>query len=116
MLARGSTVIVFAEGTTFAGDEVRPFHAGAFVAALRSGADVVPVGLAYRAGSDAAFVHESFGAHLARVAAAAPSDMAMCVGPPIAVGQNVRAAELKDRAHAEVQRLVRVARKSVDGA
>ena len=56
----GQTVIVFPEGTTFAGDEVRPFHAGAFVAALRTGAEIVPVGLAYQRGSGAAFVDESF--------------------------------------------------------
>jgi 1-acyl-sn-glycerol-3-phosphate acyltransferase len=114
LLARGATVIVFPEGTTFTGDEVRPFHAGAFVAALRSGADVVPVGLAYATGSGAAFVNESFGAHLARMAAAEPSAMAMSIGPPIAVGDDARAAALRDRAHAEVQRLVSASRARVD--
>jgi 1-acyl-sn-glycerol-3-phosphate acyltransferase len=114
LLGRGATVIVFPEGTTFMGDEVRPFHAGAFVAALRSGADVVPVGLAYEAGSGAAFVNESFGAHLARMAAAEPSSMAMSIGAPIAVGDDARAAVLRDRAHAEVQRLVLVSRARVD--
>ena len=115
LLARSETVIVFAEGTTFAGDDVRPFHAGAFVAALRSGADVVPVGLAYATGSGAAFVNETFGAHLARVAAADPSQVAMCVGEPIAIARDVRAGVLRDRAHAEVQRLVLGARRLVDG-
>jgi 1-acyl-sn-glycerol-3-phosphate acyltransferase len=114
LLARGATVIVFPEGTTFPGDDVRPFHAGAFVAALRSGADVVPVGLAYETGSGAAFVNESFGAHLARVAAADPSALAMCVGEPIAIAPETRAADLRDRAHAQVQRLVRDARRRVD--
>jgi 1-acyl-sn-glycerol-3-phosphate acyltransferase len=114
LLARGATVIVFPEGTTFTGDEVRPFHAGAFVAALRSGADVVPVGLAYATGSGAAFVNESFGAHLARMAAAEPSAMAISIGPPIAVGDDARAAALRDRAHAEVQRLVLASRARVD--
>jgi 1-acyl-sn-glycerol-3-phosphate acyltransferase len=113
LLSRGGTVIVFPEGTTFAGDEVRPFHAGAFVSALRSGANVVPVGLAYEAGSGAAFVNESFGAHLARMAAAEPSSLAMCVGEPIAIAQNARSIELRDRAHAEVQRLVLEARKLI---
>jgi 1-acyl-sn-glycerol-3-phosphate acyltransferase len=114
LLARAETVVVFPEGTTFAGDEVRPFHAGAFVAALRSGADVVPVGLAYEAGSGAAFVNESFGAHLKRVAAARPSALAICAGDAIAVAPETRAAELRDRAHAEVQRLVLDARRLVD--
>jgi 1-acyl-sn-glycerol-3-phosphate acyltransferase len=109
-------VIVFPEGTTFPDDEVRPFRAGAFVAALRSGADVVPVGLAYAHGSGAAFVNESFPAHLARVAAAKPSRVAVCVGQPIAIGEKARAAPVRDAAQAEVQRLVLEARRVVDGA
>jgi 1-acyl-sn-glycerol-3-phosphate acyltransferase len=113
-LAQGSTVILFPEGTTFSGDEVRPFHAGAFVAALHCGADIVPAGLAYETGSGAAFVDESFPAHLARMAAAAPSRVAMCIGATIAIGDNARAAQLRDEAHAEVQRLVHEARTMVD--
>jgi 1-acyl-sn-glycerol-3-phosphate acyltransferase len=114
-LAEGHTVIVFPEGTTFPDDTVRPFHAGAFVAALRSGADIIPVGLAYGTGSGAAFVNESFPAHLARVAAASPSEVVMSVGEPIVVREKARAAHLRDRAHAEVQRLVGEARRMVDG-
>ncbi len=113
-LAQGATVIVFPEGTTFPGDEVRPFLAGAFVAALHSGADIVPAGLAYETGSGAAFVNESFPAHLARMAAAAPSRVAMCLGAPIAIAEKVRAARLREEAHAEVQRLVHEARRMVD--
>jgi len=105
-----------AEGRTFPGDEVRPFHAGGFVAALRSGADIIPVGLAYGTGSGAAFVNESFAAHLARMAEASPSDMVMSVGEPIVVREKARAAQLRDHAHAEVQRLVGEARALVDGA
>jgi 1-acyl-sn-glycerol-3-phosphate acyltransferase len=113
-LAAGDTVIVFPEGTTFAGDDVRPFRDGAFVASLRCSADVVPVGLAYAKESDAAFLDESFPAHLARMAAAAPSRVAMCVGEPIARGDVVRTAQLRERAQAAVQRLVREARHLVD--
>jgi hypothetical protein len=39
----------------------------------------------------------------------------MCIGPPIAVAENARAAPLRDRAHVEVQRLVHDARRVVDG-
>jgi 1-acyl-sn-glycerol-3-phosphate acyltransferase len=113
-LAQGATVIVFPEGTTFPGDEVRPFHAGAFVAALHCGADIVTVGLAYETGSGAAFVNESFPAHLARMAAAPASRVAMCIGTPITIGDRTRAASLRDEAHAEVQRLVHEARRMVD--
>lgn len=114
-LATGHTVIVFPEGTTFPDDEVRPFHAGAFVAALRSGAEIVPVGLAYATGSGAAFVNESFPAHLARMAAASPSNVAMSVGEPIPVREKARAAQLRDHARSEVQRLVNASRRVVDG-
>ena len=113
-LTAGSTVIVFPEGTTFPGDEVRPFHAGAFVAALRSGVDVVPVGLAYETGSGAAFVKETFPQHLARMAAAAPSRVAMCIGAPIPVDAGARGARLADRARGAVQELVTEARRVVD--
>jgi lyso-ornithine lipid O-acyltransferase len=113
-LAEPSTVIVFPEGTTFSGDEVRPFRAGAFVSALRSGADVVPVGLAYAKDSEAAFVGESFPAHLSRVAAAEPSRVAMCVGSPIVIDPETRSTTLRDLAQTEVQRLVNEARRLVD--
>jgi 1-acyl-sn-glycerol-3-phosphate acyltransferase len=113
-LAAGSTVIVFPEGTTYPGDDVRPFHPGAFIAALRSGSDVVPVGLAYQTGSGAAFVNESFPAHLARMAAAEPSRVAMCIGTPITIAERTRAGHLAARAQTDVQRLVGAARALVD--
>ena len=115
-LAEGSTVIVFPEATTFPDDDVRPFQAGAFVAALHSDADVIPVGLAYATGSGAQFVNESFPAHLRRMAGAEPSSVAMCVGAPVAIGKKARAARLRDEVHAEVQRLVHEARRMVDAA
>jgi 1-acyl-sn-glycerol-3-phosphate acyltransferase len=114
-LAMGRTVIVFPEGTTFADDVIRPFHSGAFAAALRTAADIVPVGLAYSHGSGAAFVNESFRAHIARMAGAAPSRVAMCVGAPIAIAADARAGPLCDRARADVARLVQQARRMVDG-
>lgn len=113
-LASGSSVIVFPEGTTFPDDEVRPFQPGAFLAAARAGVDVLPVGLAYQTGSGAAFFGEAFRAHLARMAAAEPSRVAMCVGPLIEAGSRPRAADLRARAHAAVQELVHQARRLVD--
>lgn len=113
-LAAGDSVIVFPEGTTFPDDEVRPFHAGAFVAAAKSGADIVPVGIAYQTGSGAAFVNESFPAHLARMAAAPPSRVALCIGDALPVGA-AKASDLRDHAHERVQQLVRQARSVVDG-
>lgn len=114
LLIDGRPVIVFPEGTTFPDDVVRPFHAGAFLGAARAGADVVPVGLAYATGSGAAFVNESFPAHLARMGAAPPSDVVLCIGEPLVAGPGWRSTQLRDHAHAEVQRLVDRARHLVD--
>jgi 1-acyl-sn-glycerol-3-phosphate acyltransferase len=115
-LREKATVILFPEGTTYPGDEVRPFFPGAFVAAMHTPIDIVPVGIAYASGSGAAFVDESFGAHLSRMAAAPPSKVAMCVGPPIMVDDDARSAVLRDASHAAVQDLVHSARMLVDAA
>ena len=116
LLKRGHTVIVFAEGTTFPDDVVRPFHPGAFVAATHCDAEIVPVGLAYERGSGAAFLDESFGAHLARVSAAEPTRVVMRIGAPIVVEDNARSAKLRHRTHAAVQALVDEARAVCDAS
>jgi 1-acyl-sn-glycerol-3-phosphate acyltransferase len=113
-LASGSTLIAFPEGTTFAEDAVQPFFAGCFVAAARAGAEVVPAGLAYATGSGAAFVNESFPAHLARMAAAPPSRAALCIGEPLPLDDNARPAHVRDAAHDAVQALVNRARALAD--
>jgi lyso-ornithine lipid O-acyltransferase len=115
LLKAGQTVNLFPEGTTFDGDVVRPFHPGAFVAALRTGASIVPVGLAYAKGSSAAFVNESFLSHLSRMAGGPPTRVAMCIGAPLPIGPRARAHALRDAAHDAVQELVHEARVRCDG-
>jgi 1-acyl-sn-glycerol-3-phosphate acyltransferase len=115
LLLEGETVSVFAEGTTFSDDVVRPFHAGAFLAALRTGARIVPIGVAYEKGSGAAFVDESFPKHLARMSKAGPTRLVLRIGEPIVVAEKARAAHLRDEVHAAVQKLVDEARRLVDG-
>jgi 1-acyl-sn-glycerol-3-phosphate acyltransferase len=115
LLERGETVLVFPEGTTFADDTVRPFQPGAFVGALRTGATVVPVGIAYEKGSQAAFVGETFPAHLARMAGSGGTRVVVREGEPIELGEKARAAEVAERARDAVQRLVDQARREVDG-
>lgn len=107
-LLAGRTVVVFPEGTTFEGDEVRPFHGGAFLAAQRSRSQVQPVGIAYQSG-DAIFGDESFGAHLRRLTAAGRIAVAVCVGEPLSADSR-RAEALRDRTRAAVQALVQRAR------
>jgi len=116
LLVRGQSVLLFPEGTTFDGDAVRPFHAGAFIATLRTNAEIVPVGLAYPRGSGAAFLNESFTHHLFRMAGEGPTRVAVRVGTPIAIGPAVRAAELARMANEAVQELVHEARAALQEA
>ncbi len=106
-LAEGRGILVFPEGTTFAGDEVRPFRNGAFVAAVRAGAQVVPVGLAYES-ERACFVDESFPAHWKRIGSMGRIRVGVEVGEPLAPGDDPDA--LRSLAQARVQELVRRAR------
>ncbi|WP_437590714.1 lysophospholipid acyltransferase family protein [Sorangium sp. So ce1000] len=107
-LTSGRGVMVYPEGTTFSGDEVRPFRAGGFTAACRVGAEIVPVGLVY-GGAESSYVDESFTAHMARVSRTRRIPVALEVGAPIAtVGQDV--GEVRDESHRAVQALVDRAR------
>lgn len=107
-LERGRGVLVYPEGTTFAGDEVRTFRAGAFHAAKRAGAEVVPLGVAW-AGDELSFGDEGMGAHMSRVSALSRVRVGLVAGAPVsAAGRDV--AELTREAHDEVQRLVTAAR------
>jgi 1-acyl-sn-glycerol-3-phosphate acyltransferase len=109
-LEEGQTINLFPEGTTFDGDEVRPFHGGAFVSVVHAESEVLPVGIAYPRASGAAFLHESFMEHLARMAKSGPTRMVVSIGEPFVVRKGERAAEVTKRAQADVQALVRRAR------
>jgi 1-acyl-sn-glycerol-3-phosphate acyltransferase len=105
-LTAGRTVIVFPEGTTFRGDEVRPFQGGAFSAVRGLDAELLPAGIAYEPGAE--FFEETFGQHVGRVAARPRTRVALCFGRALeAAGERQGMA---DRTHAEVQMLVDRAR------
>lgn len=106
-LRSGKGIVVFPEGTTFAGDEVRPFRTGAFVAAARAKAQIVPVGLAYER-DDACFVEDTFLEHWKKLGGMREVHLALEFGEPFAVDGEPEAA--KERAHAAVQALVHKAR------
>lgn len=110
---RGRGIIVFPEGTTFSGDEVRSFRPGAFAAAVRTGAEIVPVGLAYESAT-AEFGDESFAQHMKRVSGQPRTRVGVAVGRPIASGGRER-EDLQREGHRAVQELVGVARTSVLG-
>jgi 1-acyl-sn-glycerol-3-phosphate acyltransferase len=105
---QGRGVLVYPEGTTFAGDEVRPFRAGAFLAAQRAGAEIVPVGIAY-GGDGASFLEESFPAHYRRVASSPRTRIGLVAGEPFRA-ESADVEAIQRRAHAEVQMLVHRAR------
>src|SRR5262249_52158360 len=104
----GRGVMVYPEGTTFPGDEVRPFRAGAFLAAQRTGAEVVPVGIAYE-GDGASYRDEPFVNHLFRVTSAKRTRVGLVVGEPIP-GPHPDVDALRALAHERVQALVHEAR------
>jgi 1-acyl-sn-glycerol-3-phosphate acyltransferase len=108
-LKRGEGVLVFPEGTTYPGDDVRPFHAGAFVAAKDLAVQVLPVGLAYE--SSAQYVEKSFGAHLAKVAALPSVRCALVIGQSRPIGP---VQDEPERTRQEVIALVRRARALLD--
>ena len=100
---------MYPEGTTFAGDEVRPFRAGAFTAAQRTGAEIVPMGIAYE-GHAATFVDEAFPAHYRRVASSPKTRLGLIFGDPIPAGDHPDVNVLRGLAHERVQALVHRAR------
>lgn len=107
-LRAGLAVTVFPEGTTFAGDAVRPFRIGAFRAAAHVGAEVVPVGLAYGEADDA-YGDEGFAAHYRRAAAKARTEVAVVAGEPLLM-PGAEPDALRAAAHERVQDLVHQAR------
>jgi 1-acyl-sn-glycerol-3-phosphate acyltransferase len=110
-LEHGRTVIVFPEGTTHAGDEVHTFFEGAFAAARGLRVEIVPVGIAYQAGTE--FVEPTFGQHLARVAGRARTRVACVLGNPRPMQGTRR--ELSAGLRSEIQGLVQTARQALDG-
>lgn len=108
---RGRGIIVFPEGTTHAGDEVRAFRPGAFAAAVRTGAEIVPVGVAYES-PDAEFGDESFLDHMKRAAGAPRTRVGVAVGDPI-TSVGVERDALQAQGKAAVQALIHVARASL---
>lgn len=105
-LRTGASILVFPEGSTFAGDEVQPFKPGAFSALRGLEVEIVPVGLAYDHGAE--YVNETFVGHVLRVTKRARTRCVVHIGTPrLADG---RAAQLASSLQEEVQDLVHRAR------
>ncbi len=99
----GRGVVVFPEGTTHVGDEVHSFRPGAFHAAKRAKAEIVPLGIAYEDDS-LCFGDEGVAAHMARVSGKRRFRVGLASGEPMAPSNDVKAmeAEAYDRVTALV--------------
>ena len=109
-LKEGRSVVVFPEGTTHRGDEVKPFRPGAFAALRGLDAEVLPVGLAYPFGIE--YVGIDFMTHVKRVAARPRTRVCMQIGTPFRPEGGAR--DSASRAHEAVVELVRQARRRFD--
>ncbi len=111
-LASGRGVMIYPEGTTYDGDELRPFRPGAFRAAQRTGAEIVPIGIAYE-GDATAFGDESFPQHMARVSRARRTRVGLVAGDPIVPSGSLEAT--RDATFAAIEALIGRARARVTG-
>ena len=111
-LELGEGVAMFPEGTAHIGDQVHEFRTGAFNAARRAGAEIVPIGLAY--GDEAAYYRkEPFMTHIKRVTGIRRLRVAVEIGNPLTLEKH-SAVEVKDLARESVQQLVDRARQRRD--
>lgn len=102
-LRAGGTVIVFPEGTTFQGDEVQPFHAGAFAAAKGLSVQVIPVGIAYPPAVE--WWQTPFGDHIRKIAARKSTAVEISIGEPQSLAGR-RTDEVSKDIRSQVQALV----------
>jgi len=107
-LERGEGVAMFPEGTVSTGDELHEFRNGAFNAAVRAGAEIVPLAIAY-GHPDAYYQKLSFMEHTKRIAMLRRLPVAIEIGEPLVVG-DLTSLELKDRAREQVLQLLQRAR------
>ena len=113
-LAGGEGILMFPEGTSFPGIGVQEFKPGAFNAAHRASAEVVPIGVAYDH-ADAYFFKEPFIEHMKRIASRPRLTVAVEMGHPLQSTAE-SSIELKDLARARVEELVREARQRLSNS
>jgi 1-acyl-sn-glycerol-3-phosphate acyltransferase len=104
-LALGEGILMFPEGTAFPGDGVHEFKPGAFNAAHRAGAEIIPIGIAYGS-PDAYYFKEPFLNHMKRIASLRRLTVAVEVGPPLEPVAEESNIEVKDHARNVVEELV----------
>lgn len=103
-LAIGEGILMFPEGTAFPDTGVHEFKVGAFNAAVRADAEIIPLGIAYGA-PDAYYFKEPFLKHMKRIASQRRMTVAVEVGPPLEPVEEGSEIELKDHARNVVEQL-----------
>lgn len=82
-LRRGHRVIVFAEGTTFAGPDILPFRPALFELAAREDLPVVPVAIDYADPADAWIGDDTFVWHFIERFARPTIELRLAIGPAL---------------------------------
>lgn len=108
LMEQKRTMIVFPEGTTFEGDEVRTFKGGAFTAAGGLPVEVVPVGIAYTPGHELG--SGKMGRHVASFLSRPRTPAWVAIGDPIPVPQDRKGFDAL--VQQRVQELVHEARRA----
>lgn len=103
------TLAVFPEGTTYAGDEVRPLNRGALVAARGLDVELLPVGLAHPPGTE--FIEDAFADHVANFASMRRLDVGVAIGEVQPLEGSAK--QVLPRMHEQLQALVHRARAAV---
>jgi 1-acyl-sn-glycerol-3-phosphate acyltransferase len=110
VLAQGTSVVLFPEGTTSNGDTVQPFKNSLFTAALTTGTSLLPVCIRYQAANgqqvdttnrDSIYYYggTTFFQHLPRFLALQSIDVECIILRPFATHQNQSRKNLATRAH-----------------
>jgi 1-acyl-sn-glycerol-3-phosphate acyltransferase len=108
-LRKNATLCVFPEGTTFAGDQVRDFHRGAFLAVARERGKILPVGMAYEQ-PEAVYGDEPALDHMKRLVGMPKFHVCVAVGSP-RDADSIPVTRLAELAREDVQQLVDRARR-----
>jgi len=112
VLENGEGVAMFPEGTTYPGDGVHPFHNGAFNTARRTGAELVPIGIAYD-NPEVYYFEEPLLQHMKRVFSIRQVRVAVEIGEPLSMN-GASSVEMKEKAQQQVQALVQSAQRKLE--
>ncbi|QQR90701.1 MAG: 1-acyl-sn-glycerol-3-phosphate acyltransferase [Myxococcales bacterium] len=109
-LLEEDAVLIFPEGTTFEGDELRPFKLGGISAGQDSNALIIPVGICYEEGFG--YDKESLGSYLKRVAGQRRCKLTVAIGAAITPQATVE--QTAQATHEAITTLIHQARTSLE--